>query len=262
MGRFNLDNKVVFLTGASGMLGKRYGKALLASGAKVVSIDLDANAVQTDNQLNIRCDISKKEEISHAVQKAIDSFDKIDVLINNAALDPKFDKESARANSNSFENYPFELWERSVSVNLTGTFLCCQVVGQLMVQQGFGNIINVSSTYGLVGPDQRIYKKERENEQLLFKPPDYSVTKAGVAQLTRYLATYWGRKGIRVNSLSPGGVSNNQDEEFVEKYSSRVPMGRMAHRDEMTGPLIFLASDASSYMTGSNLVVDGGWTAW
>ena len=148
-------------------------------------------------------------------------------------------------------------WNKAIDVNLTGVFLCCQKIGKVMVKQRKGVIINISSTYGLVAPDQRIYGKSGQNSAAF-----YATTKSGILNLTRYLASYWQRKGIRVNTLSPGGVEKNQDPDFIKKYSERTPLGRMAKKDEYIGPIIFLASEASSYMTGSNLIVDGGWTAW
>jgi 2-deoxy-D-gluconate 3-dehydrogenase len=163
--------------------------------------------------------------------------------------------------TNSFEDYPLDLWQQSLDVNLTGAFLCSQAAGRVMVAQRRGVIVNVSSTYGLVGPDQRIYHRAGQAQQL-YKPAAYAVTKAGIAHLTRYLAAYWGHVPIRVNTLTPGGVFNAQGEEFVVKYSSRTPLGRMAQKNELNGAMLFLVSDASSYMTGANLVVDGGWTAW
>ena len=184
----------------------------------------------------------------------------VDILVNNAAIDPKFDRQHAGEHASSFENYPLELWNESVAVNLTGMFLCAQAVAGPMLERGGGVIVNVASTYGLVGPDQRIY--ERENGRTAYKPVSYAVTKSGVIGLTRYLATYWAGKNIRVNTLTPGGVFLDHDDEFVRLYSSRTPLGRMARRDEYCAALLFLVSDASSYMTGSNLVVDGGWTAW
>jgi len=194
------------------------------------------------------------------VEETLARFGRLDILVNSAALDPKFDPEHAEQASNAFEDYPLESWNLALEVNLTGMFLACQAAVKPMLAQGRGVIINICSTYGLVGPDQRIYQRPGQPPQ--FKPVYYSVTKAGVLGLTRYLATYYSGKDIRVNALTPGGVFNDHDEEFVRNYSARTVLGRMARREEMNGALLFLASDASSYMTGANLVVDGGWTAW
>ncbi|MCJ7511497.1 MAG: SDR family oxidoreductase, partial [Anaerolineales bacterium] len=179
---------------------------------------------------------------------------------NSAALDPKFDREHSDRPAGAFEDFPLDAWNQALAVNLTGAFLCAQAVAPIMLPQGRGVIVNICSTYGLVGPDQRIY--QRTGEAPRFKPVVYSVTKAGILGLTRYLATYYAGQGIRVNALTPGGVFNDHDDQFVHNYSARTVLGRMAHKDEMNGALLFLASDASSYMTGANLVVDGGWTAW
>jgi 2-deoxy-D-gluconate 3-dehydrogenase len=166
----------------------------------------------------------------------------------------------AEQHSQTFEDFPLEDWNQALGVNLTGSFLACQAVAGPMRHQGSGSIVNICSTYGLVGPDQRIY--QRAGEAPRYKPVYYSVTKAGILGLTRYLATYFAGTNIRVNALTPGGVYNDHDDEFVRNYSARTVLGRMARKDEMNGALLFLASDASSYMTGANLVVDGGWTAW
>jgi 2-deoxy-D-gluconate 3-dehydrogenase len=160
----------------------------------------------------------------------------------------------------AFEDYPLDAWQAALDVNLTGMFLCCQAAVRPMLERGKGVIVNICSTYGLGGPDQRIY--QRDGKQLVYKPVYYTVTKAGVLGMTKYLATYYAGKNIRVNALTPGGVFNNHDETFTQAYSARTVLGRMANKDEMSSALLFLASDASSYMTGSNLVVDGGWTAW
>jgi NAD(P)-dependent dehydrogenase (short-subunit alcohol dehydrogenase family) len=209
------------------------------------------------------------------VDKALERFGRLDILVNSAALDPKFDpqhlqeKGSAEGTSSSnqatstwvgFEDYPLDLWNQAIQVNLTGSFLCSQAAVQPMLAQGRGVIVNIASMYGLVGPDQRIYQKAGESIQ--YKPAFYSVTKTGILGMTRYLATYYAGKNIRVNALSPGGVYNNHDDDFLQAYSARTVLGRMAQVDEMNGALLFLASEASSYMTGANLVVDGGWTAW
>jgi NAD(P)-dependent dehydrogenase (short-subunit alcohol dehydrogenase family) len=196
------------------------------------------------------------------VSAAIEKFGGLDILVNSAALDPKFDPQHSGGPADAFEEYPLESWNQALSVNLTGMFLCCQSAVRPMLEAGGGKIINICSMYGLVGPDQRLYRKEGEAEPSQFKPVYYSVTKAGVLGLTRYLATYYAGKNICVNALTPGGVYNGHDEVFLKAYAARSVLGRMARKDEMNGALLFLASEASSYMTGANLVVDGGWTAW
>lgn len=269
---FNLAGRVAILTGGAGMLGRQYTRILLEAGAKVVIADLRAEAAEQAAQqamnevggeaLGLGVDVSRKDDVQQLVERVLEQWGRIDILINNAAIDPKFDVDVAKLQSYGFEEYPLFLWQQSLDVNLTGAFLCAQAVGKVMVKQGGGVMVNICSTYGLVAPDQRLYQRENELEQTLFKPVSYAVTKAGIAHLTRYLATYWGNKNIRVNTLTPGGVYNAQDEEFVRNYAARTPMGRMAKKDEMCAALLFLVSDASSYMTGANLVVDGGWTAW
>jgi NAD(P)-dependent dehydrogenase (short-subunit alcohol dehydrogenase family) len=269
---FDLTGRVAILTGGAGLLGKQYTRALLGAGARVVVADLQAEAASAAAQaavndaggesLGIGVDVTRRDDIDRMVAVALDRWGRIDILVNNAAIDPKVDAGVAQQPANTFEDYPLALWQQSLDVNLTGAFLCCQAVGRAMVRQKRGVIVNVSSTYGVVAPDQRLYQRDGEAEQTLFKPAAYAVTKAGIAHFTRYLATYWANDGIRVNTLTPHGIYNAQDEQFVRRYNERCPMGRMARVDEMNGPLLFLASDASSYMTGSNLVVDGGWTAW
>jgi 2-deoxy-D-gluconate 3-dehydrogenase len=187
-------------------------------------------------------------------------FGKVDILVNNAALDPKFDVEHAGEHTNRFEDFPFDAWQAALNVNVTGMFLCAKAASKPMLDANSGVIVNVSSTYGLVGPDQRLY--EREGEPTQYKPVTYTVSKAAIVGLTRYLATYYANTGIRVNTLTPGGVFAGHDDEFVERYSSKTVLGRMAKAEEMSDALLFLVSDASTYMTGANLVVDGGWTAW
>jgi 2-deoxy-D-gluconate 3-dehydrogenase len=199
------------------------------------------------------------------VSLALQTFGRLDILVNSAALDPKFDPQHAapgmrQYSSGAFEDYPLEAWNQALAVNLTGAFLSCQAAVQPMLAQGGGVIVNLSSIYGLSGPDQRIYQQPGQPPQ--YKPAYYSVTKAGILGLTRYLATYYAGKNIRVNALSPGGVYNGHDEAFLQAYSARAVLGRMAEKNEMNGALLFLVSDASKYMTGANLVMDGGWTAW
>ncbi len=217
--------------------------------------------------LGVATDITQPESVHALFQETLDTYGRLDILVNSAALDPKFDPdalaEMAKRGtvSGAFEDYPLESWKAALDVNLTGMFLCCQAAVKPMLAQGKkGSIINICSTYGLVAPDQRIYR--REGKQASFKPVYYSVTKAGVLGLTRYLSAYYAGTDIRVNALTPGGVYNNHDDVFLKAYTARTVMGRMANKDEMNGALLFLASDASSYMTGSNLVIDGGWTAW
>jgi NAD(P)-dependent dehydrogenase (short-subunit alcohol dehydrogenase family) len=269
---FDLTGRVAVLTGGAGMLGRQYTRTLLEAGAKVVVADVNADqaaaaaneavAAVRGEAIGWGVDVRRKAEVEAMVAAVEDRFGRVDMLINNAAIDPKFDLDVAAKQANTFEDYPLELWQQSLDVNLTGAFLCSQAMGKVMVRQRRGVVVNISSTYGVVAPDQRLYKHMGEKEQKLFKPAPYAVTKAGIAHLTRYLAAYWGDKGIRVNTLTPGGVFNSQDDEFVTKYSARTPLGRMAEQNEMNGAMLFLVSDASSYMTGANLVVDGGWTAW
>jgi 2-deoxy-D-gluconate 3-dehydrogenase len=199
------------------------------------------------------------------VERTISEFGRIDILVNNAALTAKGGSVAARDYFAPFEEYPLDLWNRAVAVNLTGMFLCSQAVGRRMLTQRQGVMVNVSSTYGVVGPDQRIYlgvQNPYHPSRPLNTPVSYSATKGAVLSLTRYLATYWAGKNIRVNCLTPGGVYDKHDRQFVRNYSYRTVVGRMARRDEYRGAILFLVSDASSYMTGANLVIDGGWTAW
>lgn len=269
---FDLSGRVAILTGGAGLLGRQYLRTLLAAGAHVVVADCDGeaashaavSAVAEVGGESVACttDVSKPDDVAAMVDLAIDRWGRLDILINNAAIDPKTDAGANAALFGRFENFPLPVWQQSLDVNLSGTFLCAQAAGRAMVRAGRGVILNVSSTYGLVAPDQRLYERDGESEQSQFKPAAYAVTKAAVAHLTRYLAAYWGPSGIRVNTLTPHGIFNDHDDQFVRRYSSRTPLGRMARVEEMNGSLLFLVSDASSYMTGANLVVDGGWTAW
>ncbi len=268
--KFNLDERVAIVTGGAGFLGKGYCQTLAAAGANVVIADVATETTEESAQkisrevgvdvVGIHTDVSKPESVRRMVEDVLRRFDRVDILVNNAALDPKFDVDHAGEHTNRFENFPFNTWEEALSVNVTGMFLCAQAVSVPMLEANRGVIINVSSTYGLVGPDQRLYQREGQTPQ--FKPVTYTVAKAAVLGLTRYLATYFANTGIRVNTLTPGGVFAGHDEEFVQRYSAKTVLGRMAEADEMSNALLFLASDASSYMTGANLVVDGGWTAW
>jgi NAD(P)-dependent dehydrogenase (short-subunit alcohol dehydrogenase family) len=259
---FDLSDRVIIITGAAGNLGSKYAEGLSQAGANLVLADLDyARCKKLGKQLEskystktlaVKLDLTNKISIKNMVSKSMKEFSKIDVLINNAAY-----QGNQKTRKIKFEDFPLNEWNKAVSVNLTGIFLTCQEVGKIMVKQKNGNIINISSTYGLVAPDQRIYGVSGQNAAAF-----YSATKAAIINLTRYLASYWNRTGIRVNSLSPGGVENSQEANFIKNYSEKTILGRMAQNDEYIGSIIFLSSDASSYMTGSNLIVDGGWTAW
>lgn len=277
---------MALVTGGAGLLGAEFCRTLAQAGASVVVADLDgekANQLARDMQaaslsaLAVAVDVADPNSVRSMVAACLNTFGRLDILVNSAALDPKFDPESKEQGirdkgkgefsplsplpySLTFENYPLELWNQALRVNLTGMFLCCQAAARPMLDQGRGVIVNLSSIYGLAGPDQRLYQREGQPPQ--YKPAYYSVTKAGVIGLTRYLATYYAGKNIRANTLSPGGVFNGHDDDFVQAYSARAVLGRMAAKDDMNGALLFLASDASSYMTGANLVVDGGWTTW
>lgn len=267
--RFDVTGRTVVLTGGAGLLGREYARALVQAGARVALADLDADAVVRiagglggpGLAIGIGVDVADQISVANLAQRVLDQFGRIDGLVNNAAVNPSFDDGRIARCGTAFEDYPLELWNRSLAVNLTGMFLCARAVAPAMRAQRRGVVVNVSSTYGLVGPDQRLYESTSAGDRQ-YKPVDYSVTKSGVIGFTRYLAAYWAGTGIRVNTLTPGGVLNEQPAEFVERYAARTPMGRMAGRHEFCGALLFLLSDASSYMTGGNLVVDGGWTAW
>ncbi len=263
---FRLDGKVVIITGGVGLLGREYARAVSEAGGIPIVADLDNDAAESIAQgvgteaIGIGVDVSDPAAVKAMAQRVLDQYGRIDGLVNNAAINPKFD--AGEKHLDTFEDFPIEAWNQSLAVNITGMFLCAQAVAPAMLKQGSGAIINIASTYGISGPDQRLYIPDDPEKPRSFKPVTYTVTKAAAIGLTRYLATYWGDKGIRVNTLTPGGVYTNQDDDFVRRYSDRTPMGRMANEREYCGGLVFLLSDASSYMTGSNLVIDGGWTAW
>ena len=269
MNLFSLANKTAIVTGAHGLIGRRHCEALAEAGANVVLADRDLPACQAlaaqlpggpDQHLALAFDVTSPESLAAARDEVLARFGHIDVLVNNAAINDMFENPALAADLSKFENFPLATWQKSLEVNVTGVFLAAQVFGTPMAAQGHGSIINVASTYGLVGPDQSIYVNE-QGEQTFFKSPSYPATKGAVISFTRYLAAYWGKQGVRVNTLSPGGVENNQDPFFVRQYSAKTPLGRMAAATDYQGAVVFLASDASAYMTGANLVVDGGWTA-
>ncbi len=277
-GLFDLHNRVAIVTGGAGLLGSEFCLTLAQAGARVMVADLDeGSAAATATRLSeqglvtqaARLDVTDPVSVRSVVATTLAAYGRLDILVNSAALDPKMDPEhlagqasgsSAGPNLTSFEHFPLEAWKQALDVNLTGMFLCSQAAVQPMLAQGQGVIINLSSIYGLAAPDQRLY--DRPGQPTHYKPPYYSATKAGVLGLTQYLAAYYAGKNIRVNALTPGGVYNGHDETFTQAYAARTVIGRMAEKDEMNGALLFLASDASTYMTGANLVVDGGWTTW
>ncbi len=264
---FSLHGKTAVVTGATGLLGRQHCLALAAAGANVVLADLDPGLCQDVQQilpggphLSVRTDVTDPASLAVARDLILETFGHIDVLVNNAAVNDMFENPALAAEQSKFEHYPLHMWLKSLEVNVTGVFLAAQVFGTPMAQRGAGSIINIASTYGMVGPDQALYRKP-EGEQVFYKSPAYPATKGAVLNFTRYLAAYWGKNGVRVNALSPGGVENGQEEWFVENYSRRTALGRMAQPDDYQGALVFLASEASAYMTGANVVVDGGWTA-
>jgi len=269
--KFDLTGRVAVVTGGVGLLGSEFCRTLAEAGAAVAVVDLNGPASQAvaDSLTSSGCkalalptDITQPDAVHAAVEKICSVFGRLDVLVNSAALDPKFDPEavSKGITPGAFEDYPLDLWNSALNVNLTGTFLMTQACVKPMIEQGKkGSIINICSTYGLNGPDQRIYIKE--GQRVAFKPIYYTVTKAGVMGFTKYLAAYYAGTDIRVNALTPGGVFNNHEDYFVQNYSAKTILGRMANKDEMNGALLFLASPASAYMTGATVVVDGGWTA-
>jgi len=265
--KFSLQNKVAIVTGALGLIGRNHCDALSEAGAHVVVCDLDKNATKNfastlmTDSMGVGLDITDEKSIRKANKKILDKFGKIDILVNNAAINDMFENPALAAEKSKFENYPLEMFEKSIRVNVTGTFLCSQIFGSSIVKNGGGSIINIASTYGIVAPDQSLYK-DKKGKQKFFKSASYPASKGAVIAFTKFLAAYWGDKGVRVNTLSPGGVENGQDEFFIRNYSKKTPLGRMAQPSDYKGTIVFLASDASSYITGANIVVDGGWTIW
>ena len=262
---FDLSGKVAVVTGAAGLLGEVFVNSLLSAGAKVIALDLNLDSLEVDEKYlsmfsKHEVDISHEVSVRNFMKNISKLTDKIDILVNSAAIDPKFDKESNTSSYSGFTEYPLEQWNQSINVNLTGTFIITKAICKVMEKNGEGSIINIGSNYGLIGPDQRIYKKKGEEFQS-FKPAVYSVCKSAIIGFTKYLAAYYSDSKIRVNTLTPAGVYNNQDDEFVQNYASKTILRRMSKKDEYVGAILFLSSDASSYMTGSNLVIDGGWTA-
>ncbi len=263
---FSLEGKTAIVTGACGLLGKEHCKALSEAGANVVIADINQSVTEEfastlqGNHLAISIDVTSKKSIEEARDVILKKYNSIDILVNNAAVNDMFENPELSGFYSQFEEYPIDSWKKSIDVNVTGVFLASQVFGTVMAKQGAGSIINIASTYGVVGPDQHIYV-EPGKKQEFYKSPAYPATKGAVINFTRYLAAYWGKNGVRVNTLSPGGVENGQEDCFIENYSRKTALDLMAQPIDYKGAIVFLASDASKYMTGANLIVDGGWTA-
>lgn len=275
MDRFYIKDRIVIITGGAGLLGRKHAEAVIEGGGIPVLLDISQQAIEDaitrikkkyDNECKIDgyvADITKRSNLEQVREEIISRYGKIDVLINNAANNPKVEKASDNMKSLKFEDFPLDIWMQDISVGLSGAFLCSQVFGDSMAKKGKGIILNISSDLGIIAPDQRIYRKQglSEEEQTI-KPVTYSVIKHGLIGLTKYLATYYADKGVRSNALCPAGVYNGQDEEFVDKLVTLIPMGRMADIDEYMGTILYMISDACSYMTGSIVIIDGGRTCW
>ncbi len=268
---FDLNGKTAVVSGGAGLLGREFCKALLSAGANIVLADnseehindaqSDISSSSADGRiLKQIVDVTNTESIRKCIEAALDEFGQIDVLVNSAAIDPKYETDSDISAFSKFSEFPRELWDQSLAVNLTGTFLMTQQVSRVMEKNSKGSIINLGSNYGMVGPDQRIYRTKDQPDSPV-KPAVYSVCKAGIIGFTKYLAAYYAGTEIRVNVLTPSGVFNNHEDEFKNNYAEHTILRRMSNKNEYWGSVIFLASEASSYMTGANLIVDGGWTA-
>ena len=269
---FDLTGRVAVITGGAGLLGTKHAEIIAAAGGSPVLFDLpqtrpEVAAATIASKYSVDAtgfatDITQLGEVEKARDQLLARYGRVDILINNAANNPKVESADAKVWSR-LENFPLEIWNDDLRVGLTGAFLCSRVFGSEMARRGKGVILNIASDLAVIAPDQRLYRQEGTPEdQQPVKPVTYSVVKTGLIGLTRYLATYWATSGVRVNAISPGGVFNNQPEAFLSELYQRIPLARMAHVDEYQGSILFLCSDASSYMTGANLIVDGGRTCW
>jgi NAD(P)-dependent dehydrogenase (short-subunit alcohol dehydrogenase family) len=273
LNRFSLDGRVIAITGGAGLLGRKHAEAVLEAGGLAVLLDIDQvgldvaiRQLEVDHSgksLGLVCNITDKPAIQTCLATILQKFGRLDGLVNNAANDPKVGSGSDAKRLTRFENMSLDYWNSDIAVGLTGAFQCSQVFGYHLAMNGGGVILNVASDLAVISPDQRIYRQPGlPNDSQPVKPVTYSVVKAGLIGLTRYLATYWAEQEVRVNAVSPGGVFSGQDEDFVEKLTNLIPMGRMANKDEYKATIVYLLSDASSYVTGLNLMADGGRTCW
>ena len=275
MDRFSIKGKVCVVTGGGGLIGMKHTEAILEGEGIPVLLDIAPGGMDRVKKSVLAeysadrtvetfvTDITDRKALEKVRDELLAKYGHIDVLINNAANNPKVEEASKNLGPIRFHNFPVEIWNQDLAVGLTGAMLCAQVFGEVMEKQGSGVVLNISSDYGLIAPDQRIYRKEGlpEEEQTV-KPVSYSVVKHGIIGLTKYLAVYWAGKGIRVNTLCPASLENGQNEEFVQKISKLIPMGRMSRPDEYVCTVLYMISDATTYMTGSTVVLDGGRTSW
>jgi NAD(P)-dependent dehydrogenase (short-subunit alcohol dehydrogenase family) len=267
MSNKELDNDVCIVTGATGLLGKEHCRALANAGAIVIACDINLESAQSfvetlgANHRAYYLDVTDAASVVRVREEVWEEFGKIDVLVNNAAINDSVEHADGQVDASALELFPLATFRKVMDVNVAGVLLCTQVFGTVMANHGGGSIINIGSTYGVVAPNQSLYQTPT-GEQSFFKGVAYPVSKGAVVQLTRYCAAFWGNKHVRVNTLSPGGVENNQPEHFIQEYSKRTPLGRMAHASDYHSALVFLASKRSSYVTAHNLVVDGGFTCW
>lgn len=258
---FDLTGKIALVTGGAGLLGSEHAIALASHGAKVYLADINeekckekATKIEYDAIYPIKLDVTSKENWQEVVNKVIQKEGSLDILVNNAGYT---NSTKTTAYDKTFENFSLEDWNSIMNVNLTGTFLGCQTVGNQMLKQGKGSIINIASLYGVVSPNHKMYPGTG-----IVQPVAYTVSKHGVVALTKYVATWLAEKGVRVNSLTPGGIFDGHDELFLERFNNLNPIGKMSNKNELRGGIVYLASEASSHMIGHNLVIDGGWTAW